>query len=173
MFGLKLFKQPSTAAPEPAGASLELLYRQHYGWLLGMIRKRFGPDQAEDIAQDTYLRAATYQGKAVRNPRALLLHIATNVAIDRDRRRISKPVVFGLTEEETHSPETQEQALALKQLILRLPPHLREVFVLSRFGALTYEEISEHLGIAAKTVEWRMTKALKQLSRDLDRDSRS
>ena len=163
-------KNAARAAASPgACASLELLYRHHYSWLLGQVRRRFGPDQAEDVVQETYARAAAYQGKEVRNPRALLLQIARNVAIDMERRRAARPVTLGLDEDEAQTLAVQTEALVLKQLILQLPPHLRDVFVLSRFAGLTYEEIAERLGIAVKTVEWRMNKALKAISRDLNR----
>ena len=44
-------------------------------------------------------------------------------------------------------------ALQLKEVILSLPAPYREVFVMSRFGALTYEEIAHHCGLSVKTVE--------------------
>lgn len=152
---------------EPASAattrdpSLELLYRHHHAWLLRQIRQRFGKDQAEDLLQDTYLRASAYQGQAVRNPKALLLQIATRAAIDRERRRAVRAPWHDLAEDNAQAEAEQAEALALKQVILALPRHLQEVFVLSRFAGLTYDEIAAQLGISLKTVEWRMTKALK------------
>jgi RNA polymerase sigma-70 factor (ECF subfamily) len=79
-----------------SGPSLELLYRQHFHWLVRMIRVRFGADGAEDVVQETYLRATSIQalGK-VQSPRALLMRIATNVAIDQRRRAAVRPIVWG------------------------------------------------------------------------------
>lgn len=153
-------------------ASLELLYRHHHRWLQAQARRRFGADQAEDIVQEAYLRAAAYQGREVRNPRALLMQIATNVAIDLQRRLMSRPAVLEVEELEPVTPDSQVEALALKQVISALPVHLRDVFVLSRFAGLTYDEIADRLGISAKTVEWRMSKALKKLAHHLDLGSR-
>lgn len=158
-----------SAQPLGGASSLELLYRQHYGWLLRVVRRRFGGDQAEDLVQETFTRASSYAGREIRNPRALLLQIATRAAIDRDRRRATRPPLYDVTDETASNCEHQAEALALKQLILALPEPLRQVFLLSRFGGLTYEDIAVHCGISVKTVEWRMTKALKLCAKALGR----
>lgn len=48
-----------------------------------------------------------------------------------------------------------------------LPPRCSEIFKLSRFEGLKYQEIAEHLGISVKTVEVQMGKALKVLREKL------
>jgi RNA polymerase sigma-70 factor (ECF subfamily) len=47
----------------------------------------------------------------------------------------------------------------LEQLILKLPPPLREVFLLSRFGGLSNVEIAQRCNLSVKRVEARITKA--------------
>jgi RNA polymerase sigma factor (sigma-70 family) len=161
MFRRKSKRAVEVAASNGGVASLDLLYRQHHGWLLAHVRRHFGRDQAEDLVQDVYVRASAYQGLEVRNPRALLSQIATRAAIDRVRREVIRPPRDGASVDNLFADAAQDDALTLKQTILRLPPNLKEVFLLSRFGGLSYEEIAEQLGVSVKTVEWRMTKALR------------
>lgn len=151
---------PAIDDGEP-GAELDQLYRRHGAWLLTFVRRRFGHDAAEDLAQETYLHASRTQA-AVRRPRAFLARIATNLARDRARREMARPtLITGDPRQAMAASEPdQAQTLLLKQVILGLPPRLREVFLLSRFGGLTYEEIAKQCGVSVKTVEWRMTKAL-------------
>lgn len=59
-------------------------------------------------------------------------------------------------------PETDFTAL-LKNAFELLPPKCREVFALSRLNGLSYQQISEVLGISIKTVENQIGKALKIL----------
>lgn len=136
----------------------ERVYREHGNWLMAFLRRRFGHQDAEDFAQETYLRAVSVEAH-VRNPRAFLVRIALNVARDQIRRRNARPVLVR-EGAPVLDEASQAEALLLKQAILALPPKLQEVFLLSRFAGLTYEEIAHRCGISVKTVEGRMTKAL-------------
>ena len=49
----------------------------------------------------------------------------------------------------------------------QLPPRCAEIFKLSRFEGLKYQEIADHLEISIKTVEVQMGKALKVLREKL------
>ena len=49
----------------------------------------------------------------------------------------------------------------------KLPPRCSEIFKLSRFEGLKYQEIADHLEISVKTVEVQMGKALKTLRETL------
>jgi RNA polymerase sigma-70 factor (ECF subfamily) len=56
----------------------------------------------------------------------------------------------------------------LKQIVLSMPPLYRDIFVLSRFGGMSYPEIAAARGLSVKTVEWRMSKALEHCVARLD-----
>jgi len=59
--------------------------------------------------------------------------------------------------------EMDELERKLQQAMDALPDQCRAIFLLSRFGDLKYREIAEQLGIAVKTVEAQVSKALKFL----------
>ncbi|MCH7408936.1 RNA polymerase sigma-70 factor [Belliella sp. DSM 111904] len=67
------------------------------------------------------------------------------------------------------SSEGQDTELMkkLEQSLELLPAKCREVFQLSRFETLKYQEIAERLDISVKTVEAHMSKALKTLRIEL------
>jgi RNA polymerase sigma-70 factor (ECF subfamily) len=159
--------QASPPPRESAGEApfLDALYRRYAGWLARAMsmRLRSSPIEVDDIVQETYVRVARYgAADAARHPKALLLRIAVNLARDQMRRNV---VRGGLAPPEDVerigiAPDQHETA-QLKLAILALPPIYRDVFVLSRFTGLTYEEIASHVGISVKTVEWRMSRALQ------------
>jgi RNA polymerase sigma-70 factor (family 1) len=54
------------------------------------------------------------------------------------------------------------------QLIQSLPPDEKEIFLLHRDGGLTYKQIAEQKNISVKTVEKKMSHALKEIRFGLD-----
>ena len=55
---------------------------------------------------------------------------------------------------------TRDIEHALAEALRRMPPRCREVYTLARDHGFTYAEIAESLGIAPKTVEIHMSRAL-------------
>lgn len=167
-------RERSGQVAAPGMGGLDTLYRGYARWLKTALTRRFGttPHDADDVVQETWLRLSRYAPHdATRFPRALVMRIAANLLRDdaRQRRRRGEPVPLdriGDTGAPACAPE-QFTALVLKETILSLPPVCRDVFVLSRFSTMTYEEIAEHLGISVKTVEWRMAKALAHCTAQL------
>lgn len=146
-----------------ADDGLEDLYRAWSGWLTARLRKRFG-DDTEDLVQEAWIRAAPYSRSGlIEHPRALLLRIVDNLAIDRARRRAPRPLSSADRIDPTPVIDlaSQVDTVLLKQIILGMPPRLRDVFVLSRFAHLEYQEIGDRLSIPVTTVQWRMKKALE------------
>jgi RNA polymerase sigma-70 factor (ECF subfamily) len=150
-----------TPAPVSARPELEALVRSHGGWLLDFLRRRFGREAAEELAQETYVRLARSDVE-IRNPKALLAVAALNAARDLARRRAVRPrLVADDAFAAAASAASQTELVLLKQVVLSLPHHVKVVFCLSRFAGMTYEEIAQHCGISVKTVEARMSKALR------------
>lgn len=154
---------PAADAERP---SLDILYRRHAGWLAAVLRRRFDPQQAEDLVQEAYIRLSPYQAAGrVERPQSLLLRIAENLAYNhargarRDRERTGRLAEVS----RCHEPYTdaeQHEALLFKQVVEGLPQPLRDTFMLSRHAGMSYAEISAHCGLPIKTVESRMSKAL-------------
>ncbi len=152
-----------------ADGGLHELYRAYSGWLTARLRKRFG-DETEDLVQEAWVRAEPYSRRGViRHPKALLMSIVENLAIDRARRRSPQPLspTDRTAPQTCAEPPSQVDVVLLKQIVIGMPPLLREVFVLSRFAHLEYQEISERLDIPVTTVQWRMTRALEYCTAQL------
>ncbi|MNI75101.1 putative RNA polymerase sigma factor FecI [compost metagenome] len=147
---------------------LNALYRQYARWLAGRLRAHVDPDQAADVVQETYLRAAPYSVGGIRHPRAFLLRIAMNVVRDESRRRKRRGPSEPFTElADPGEAASQVEALMMKQAVLTMPALYREVFVLSRFAGMSYPEIAAARGLSVKAVEWRMSKALQHCVKQL------
>lgn len=156
-------KLSTRSASDPWPAAVAQLYRTHGGWVVAFLARRFGRDIAEDLAQETFLRL-TRHPLDWRSPKSLLARIALNVAQDHLRRENAQKRPRLVAADEGAGAFTlpdQHETLLHREVVAKLPRNLRDVYVLSRFGGLTYAEIATHLGISVKAVEKRMTKAIR------------
>ena len=144
------------------------MYGQYSDWLSTRLR-HLGVTSPDDVVQETYLRIAPYQARGeVRHPKSLLLRIATNLVAEEGRRAQRQRRHAATAPLWTDAP-SQTEAVLLKQLVLKLPQPERDIFMLSRFGSLTNEQIAARLDLSVKTVERRITRALKQVDAQLRR----
>lgn len=125
--------------------------------LLGIAYGLLGElTEAEDVAQDAWLRWQGADAKAVRNPEAFLVTVTTRLALDRLRSaRARREVYVGpwlpeplLTDPETPETKTIEAErldLALLGALERLNPVERAVLVLRDAFDMEYAEIADVL----------------------------
>lgn len=145
------------------------LYRGHHSWLLGWLRQRLGcPDNAADLAQDTFVRLLNQRAPMeVREPRAFLASIARGLLIDHYRRsdleRAYLEALRHLPEAEIPSPERQalvmETLIEIDRLLDGLKPRVREAFLLSQLEGLGYAQVAERLGLSISSIQQYMTQA--------------
>lgn len=161
----------------PAEARLAELYRDHFKAVRAYLARRLGcPEAGREAAQDIFLRLLLRPPSApIGNPRGFLLRVARNLAIDRLRAEGARPAIEPIEDHEdtlldpvsdpARIAEARQRLRLLAEGIGRLPPRSRDVFFLYRFEGLTQKEIAARLGIAAKTVEANLARAMLHLRR--------
>ena len=119
-------------------------FEEHRQALLRHCTRLVGPDEAEDVVQDTYLRTARY-ADSIRNRgalRAWLFRVASNRCLDFHRRR-SRLVMLG--ERDPVAPVGRD--IALRQIIEQLPPRERAIVLMHYSHGFGLKEIAEQLGL--------------------------
>lgn len=154
----------------PMSIAAEDLFGE-YDQLVRFFSKRVESSQeAKDLTQETFARfIRARETSEVRLPRGLLYRIAHNLLIDRSRRRkietgSSLPGWAAAGDSTDIDPSrviaAREECEIMRRAIADLPERTRAVFVLSRFGGLSYPEIATQLSISVSTVEKHVIYAL-------------
>lgn len=132
------------------------------------------PTEAEDIAQETFLRAWQHAPDYKPKGRAStwLFAIAHNLAIDRMRRRRRRPEDFEVDDERDAAPysrgpgqllERKEKVLTVQQALDQLPERQREALVLSHEQGLSNPEIAQVLDTSVEAIESLLARARRGL----------
>lgn len=150
------------------------LYVDHQAWLNAWLRKKLGcPAHAEDVAQNTFLRALGAGDALLRatQPRAWLVATAKNLLIDEARRREVEQAYLAelaLRAEghESASPEAVFQAVqALVEFLCILDTvsdKARHAFVRHYFDGETHACIADELGVSTRMVQKYLAQVLVQ-----------
>lgn len=160
----------------------------HMDALYRYARRLTGKDRdAEDLVQDTYLRALRFFShyQEGTNCKAWLLKIMHNLYINRWQSRLRQPAVDSLEDSEewylynrlrdhqqyADNPERaffeRNWSPDIKEAIDRLPEEFRAPLLLCDVEGLSYQEIAEVLGIPIGTVRSRLNRARARLQKYL------
>jgi len=133
---------------------------------------------AEDLAQDVYLRAFGNLGR-IHTPYAVkgwLLKVTRNACLDHQKK---KGVVRRFQGQAAAAPsgpvpdapsnavERSQRLAVLKRAVAGLPWKLREVFVLRLYGEISYRDLARTLGLKEGTVMSRLNRARQAVTEHL------
>lgn len=167
----------------PAGRHLVAAYLEQRDALGRFFRARLGAHaDVEDLLQDLYLKVSgSTADQDIRDPRAWLYRLASNLMMDRLRsgrraaardgawRQISHAI--GPVEDIHDAPDAEqvvagrERLAAVVTALSDLPDKTRQVFRMHKFDGLSYAEVAARLGISRSSVEKHMMDALRLLNR--------
>ena len=155
--------------------TLDGLYRDHHPWLLGWLRRKLGcPDEAADLAQDTFvrlLRRREYlQNNPLHAPKAYIATIARGLVVDHWRRRelesAWQETLANLPQAEVVSPEMRlclfETLDEIDQMLSTLKPAVRRAFLLAQLEGYSCRQVAESLNVSLATAERYVAKALRR-----------
>ena len=142
----------------------EQFYESHKGEVLAFLRRRAGQDRADDLFQETFLRALRAYGRLEHGEhlRAWVLTIAANAVVDSARRE--RP-----TAELSVDPADEDVRPALEELAPLtddLPPKERAAVVLRYGYDLDYETIGAALGSNEQAARQAASAGVRRLRKE-------
>ena len=131
-----------------------------------------GPEIADDLTQETYLRviSALPRFAARSSARTWLLSLARRVWVDNIRHDMARPrksaTEYGEATADSASPENSTawaEWIDARALIDALPEDRREALILTQVLGYTYEEAAKISGVRVGTIRSRVSRARKDL----------
>ena len=170
---LKLVAEDNTEA-------FKILFDQYYNTIVRVLM-RFSqdPEQVKDWVQEIYVKLwecrKSLDIEAIGNFKAYFIVIARNHAIKQYTKKKKLELVsnYELTDcdvSDNNLVENLEHAELLhayKKALAKLPEKATEAYFLNREKGLTYNKISEELGISIKTVEAQISRVMAFLRQEL------
>lgn len=132
--------------------------------------------EAEDLVQDFFVRILENQKHIFidSSVKSYFLRSVHNRCLDMlDHRKVKTTHerfrIMMLKEDEMQEYPLLDSELTqqIEKAIKKLPENIRDTFILNRFDGLSYQQISTHENVSVKTIEYRISKALTLLRKEL------
>lgn len=124
---------------------------------------------AEDIAQQTFTQAC-FKLRSLRDKSKFASWLATicrNVCFDMLRRTDNYEDRDLSTISAEQNPKDFEEIERIRTLVTQLPEKMREIIYLKFYNGMTYEKISQVLGISTEAINGRLRRAKKMIAKKL------
>lgn len=154
----------------PAAHAFAGFFRNEWPKLRNYLRRFVTGEDAEDLAQEAFVRVYNMQGP-VRSPTGLLYQTARNLVIDRRRhaavsaRVMVDGALVGAAPDSAPSPEEQvEQRLRLERalaMLEKLSPKCRSIFLMQVLDGCSYAEIATRMGLSVVAVKKQLLRAFE------------
>ena len=163
-------------------AEFDRIYAEHHARILRYLTRMVGAQDAEDLAQEVFIRAAkAYDGfRHEAKIETWLYRIATHVAVDRLRgTALRRETMLGeelgeVAEDGREAGSTLEEKTlrraaneCIRNVIYGLPENYRTPLILSELEGFTNREIAEILDVSLDTVKIRLHRAKEKLKKAL------
>jgi RNA polymerase sigma-70 factor (ECF subfamily) len=145
------------------------LYEQYYNGIVALAYSALGEmGLAEDAAQETFAIACRDLVRLRDNSKfgGWLGGICRNISKQMMRKE-QKLVEFRERQNVTNTKQTNEVSKAVKEAIRLLRPKYREPIMLRYYDNLSYQQISNILGISQVAVNGRILRAKQKIARQL------
>ena len=148
----------------------------HEGQFLAVARRLLrSSDEAQDLVQEIFTRLFVMEGwAAIANPRAYVVRMLRNLAIERLRRarivqfqRLADIEAFNLVDEApgpVRSAEARDQVQKIWAILQRMPPDYRSILIQSRLDDRPVSEVAREMNVSPSTLEKRLARAIHLLS---------
>jgi RNA polymerase sigma factor (sigma-70 family) len=155
--------------------AFETWFREHYSDVARFCARRCDdPADAEDATTETFAVAWRRRGRLPPGHEALpwLFGIARRVLANQQRARARRARLIerlrGTVQPVLPPPEQAGEFAAVVAALQQLPPHQRELLVLTAWDGLSVAELAKVLGVPGPVVSRRLHRARRRLAGALD-----
>lgn len=150
---------------------LSRLVNAYSGILLGLCRVTLGDmAMAQDIVQETFLKAWKKGGFRQESEKAWLIRVAMNLCHDYHRSRWWKHIDHSASTEDIQIAEPDPADREILTLVKELPFRQRQIVILHFWNRMTLRDIANTLEMSPSTVFRELEKAQKRLKLELEEE---